>query len=92
MKKQLRTERWLGTHMTDITDEWLQTLGLPVEASEALEISLSFFGNNEANALRWLQDPVRGLEYKKPVDLLMTEEGRKKVIELIWKLENGVVV
>ena len=78
--------------MTDITDEWLQTLGLPVEASEALEISLSFFGNNEANALRWLQTPVRGLGHKRPVDLLQEAKGQQQVIELIWKLENGVVV
>lgn len=67
-------------------------LGLTDEASEALELSLGLFGNNEAKALKWLQDPVRGLGHKKPVDLLKTEDGRQQVIELIWKLENGVVV
>lgn len=67
-------------------------LGLPAEASEALELSLGLFGNNEAETLRWLQSPVRGLGNKKPVDLLLTAAGQQQVIELIWKLENGVVV
>lgn len=92
MKKQLRTERGLETQMSEITDEWLKILGLPAEASEALELSLGLFGNNEAETIRWLQNPVRGLDHKKPVDLLLTVDGRKQVIELIWKLENGVVV
>jgi len=67
-------------------------LGLQPEATEALELSLKFFGGNEASALNWLNSPVLGLGRKKPVDLLKTEEGRQQVIELIWKLENGVVV
>ncbi|WP_271007088.1 MbcA/ParS/Xre antitoxin family protein [Pseudomonas aeruginosa] len=73
-----------------IIHELIQILGLPSEASEALEFSLWLFGNNVDATLRWLQEPARGLGHKKPVDLLMTEEGRKQVILLINRIEYGV--
>jgi putative toxin-antitoxin system antitoxin component (TIGR02293 family) len=64
-------------------------LGLPVEAQEALDLALGLFGNKQALALNWLNTPVLGLGNKKPVELLQTEPGRKRVIEFIWRLENG---
>lgn len=64
-------------------------LGLTAESQEALDLALGLFGNKQALALNWLNTPVLGLANKKPVELLQTEPGRKRVIEFIWRLENG---
>ncbi|WP_427144029.1 antitoxin Xre/MbcA/ParS toxin-binding domain-containing protein [Pseudomonas nitroreducens] len=74
------------------TNVMVSYLGLPEESSEAVDMCFGLFADDERAVLAWLQAPVRGLGHKRPVDLLKTEEGRKQVIELIWKLENGVVV
>lgn len=67
-------------------------LSLPVEAQEALDLALGLFGNKQPLALNWLNTPALGLGNKKPVELLQTEPGRKRVIEFIWRLENGAGV
>lgn len=67
-------------------------LGLIAESQEALDLALGLFGNKQALALNWLNTPVLGLGNKKPVELLQTEPGRKRVIEFIWRLENGAGV
>jgi len=74
------------------TNVMVSYLGLPEESSEAIDMCFGLFADDERAVLSLLQAPVRGLGHKKPVDLLKTEEGRQQVIELIWKLENGVVV
>ncbi|MEU6148353.1 MbcA/ParS/Xre antitoxin family protein [Streptomyces sp. NPDC047081] len=64
-------------------------LSLPAESQEALDLALGLFGNKQALAMNWLNTPVLGLGNKKPAELLQTEPGRKRVIEFIWRLENG---
>lgn len=65
-------------------------LSLPPDYQEALDLSLGLFGGDHLATINWLQTPVLGLGSQKPVDLLQSPEGRAQVIELIWKLENGV--
>lgn len=69
-----------------------EDLGLPLEAGEALRLALSLFGGNELATNNWLNTPAIALSGKMPIELLGGEVGRQQVIELIWKLENGVSI
>lgn len=39
---------------------------------------------------RWLHNPVFALEGKKPIDLIKTESGRRKVEEVLHQIEYGI--
>jgi putative toxin-antitoxin system antitoxin component (TIGR02293 family) len=42
-------------------------------------------------AMRWMGTPVRALKYATPVSLIHNAKGRKAVIEVLGRLENGVL-
>lgn len=69
-----------------------EDLSLPQEASEAINLALGLFGGNELATINWLKSPAIALAGIVPMDLLQTREGQQQVIELIWKLENGVSI
>ncbi|WP_454869664.1 antitoxin Xre/MbcA/ParS toxin-binding domain-containing protein [Pseudomonas putida] len=69
-----------------------EDLGLPPEAGEALHLALGLFSGNLLATINWLKSPAIALAGKVPMDLLQTREGQQQVIELIWKLENGVSI
>lgn len=69
-----------------------EDLGLPPEAGEAINLALGLFGGNDLATSNWLDTPAIALSGIKPIDLLVSEAGRQQVIELIWKLENGVSI
>lgn len=69
-----------------------ENINLPPAASEALRLALSLFGGNELATNNWLNTPAIALSGKMPIELLGGEVGRQQVIELIWKLENGVSI
>lgn len=69
-----------------------EDLSLPQEASEAINLALGLFGGNELSTNNWLNTPAIALSGVKPIELLVSEAGRQQVIELIWKLENGVSI
>lgn len=69
-----------------------EDLGLPPEVGEALNLALSLFGGNELATNNWLNTPAIALSGIKPIELLGSELGRQQVIELIWRLENGVSI
>ncbi|EKT4476341.1 DUF2384 domain-containing protein [Pseudomonas putida] len=69
-----------------------EDLGLPLEAGEAIRLALSLFGGNELATKNWLNTPAIALSGIKPVELLVSDAGRQQVVELIWKLENGVSI
>jgi len=54
--------------------------------AECLEL---FDGDRDA-AERWLSQPVRGLNYQLPCDLLSSEAGIEQLRTLIGQLEHGV--
>jgi putative toxin-antitoxin system antitoxin component (TIGR02293 family) len=55
--------------------------------------AIAFFGyNNEEVAHRWLTKPIRGLGYKRPVDMVHTDKDTELVLNLINCLEHGIFV
>ncbi|HRP76740.1 MAG TPA: DUF2384 domain-containing protein [Rhodocyclaceae bacterium] len=45
---------------------------------------------NRRLAERWLSEPVRGLDYQRPIDLLTTSAGIEAVKTLLVRMEYGV--
>jgi putative toxin-antitoxin system antitoxin component (TIGR02293 family) len=45
---------------------------------------------NEAETKRWLLTPKQDLEGKTPLQLLVTDEGTKKVEEMLYRAEYGI--
>ena len=45
---------------------------------------------DEAEAKRWLESPARGLDYRIPVDVMLTESGRQQVYDLLLRSEYCV--
>ena len=56
---------------------------------KVFQAALALFGSEEA-AHHWLKHPVRGLDNKRPIDMLSTAEDTKLVLNLIGRLEHGV--
>jgi putative toxin-antitoxin system antitoxin component (TIGR02293 family) len=46
---------------------------------------------NRQKALRWLGTPVRALEYATPISLLHSPEGQRAVLEVLDRIEYGVI-
>jgi hypothetical protein len=42
-------------------------------------------------AMRWMGTPVRALDYSTPVSLLGIRKGRRAVIDVLGRLEHGVL-
>jgi len=49
------------------------------------------YAGDEEAARRWLGEPSRGLGGRKPVDMLTTSAESESVLDLIGRLEHGVV-
>jgi len=45
---------------------------------------------NKQDALRWLGTPVRGLAFATPISLLGTEEGARRVSDVLGQMEHGI--
>lgn len=56
------------------------------------EGALSLFENDVAAATKWMSSPVRGLGSKRPLDMLGTRAETEAVLDLIGRLERGVLV
>jgi putative toxin-antitoxin system antitoxin component (TIGR02293 family) len=56
------------------------------------EEALSLFENDVAAATEWMSSPARGLGSKCPIDMLGTRVETKAVLDLIGRLERGVLV
>lgn len=53
---------------------------------------LSLFESDKAAASEWMSSPVRGLGSKRPIEMLGTRVETKAVLDLIGRLERGVLV
>jgi putative toxin-antitoxin system antitoxin component (TIGR02293 family) len=49
------------------------------------------FEGDEAKAIAWLKRPVKGLESKRSIDMAATCAESKEVLDLIGRLEHGVI-
>lgn len=56
------------------------------------EEALSLFENDADAAKKWMNSPVRGLGSRRPLDMLGTRVETNAVLDLIGRLERGVVV
>jgi putative toxin-antitoxin system antitoxin component (TIGR02293 family) len=56
------------------------------------EEALSLFENDVAAATEWMGSPARGLGSKRPLEMLRTRVETNAVLDLIGRLERGVLV
>jgi putative toxin-antitoxin system antitoxin component (TIGR02293 family) len=54
-----------------------------------LELGKKVLGSDE-ELNQWLHNPVFALDGKKPVDVIKTESGRRKVEEVLHQIEFGI--
>jgi putative toxin-antitoxin system antitoxin component (TIGR02293 family) len=59
---------------------------------EVFEEALSLFEGDFTATRIWMDSPVRGLGLKKPLDMLGTRVEANAVLDLIGRLERGVLV
>lgn len=57
-----------------------------------VEQALSLFENNVPAAAQWMSSPVRGLGPKRPLDMIRMRMATKAILNLIGRLERGVIV
>ncbi|QKJ86544.1 DUF2384 domain-containing protein [Paramixta manurensis] len=55
-----------------------------------LDRAVELFEGDKAAARRWLNEPVRGLNWKTPAELVASEAGAYEVMKMITRLEHGV--
>lgn len=87
--RRTHVARWVGTSfrhslMSARTGEVFCRL---VETLDAL---LELHEGDLDGALRWLTSPVLSLASERPIDLLITEPGRRAVLQVILALEHGL--
>lgn len=58
---------------------------------QLIELSEKVMGSREA-ADEWLHSEAMALSYKRPIDMLSSEEGRGDVETLLKKLDAGVYI
>jgi len=56
------------------------------------EQALSLFEDDVSAATKWMCSPVRGLDSRRPIDMLCTRVETNAVLDLIGRLERGVLV
>lgn len=59
--------------------------------AEVFYASLELFESDETAAQQWLHSPILGLGNKRPIELLTTSAETEAVLDLIGRLEHGVV-
>lgn len=59
--------------------------------AEVYKSAIDLFEGDEERASQWLLHPVRGLGGKRPVEMIATTAGAEAVLDLIGRLEHGVI-
>lgn len=73
-----------GTFKTDESDKLYRF-------AEVFKAAIDLFGGDIKAAQAWLQKPVLGLGNKRPIDMLTTSAESNAVLNLIGRLEHGVI-
>ncbi len=82
--------------LTRWTKNKKSTKSISKQKSDRLEIleSILVLGKkvlgSEDELNRWLHNPVFALDGKKPIDLIKTESGRRRVEEALHQIEYGI--
>lgn len=61
------------------------------EHEQILEKAATVLGSRQV-AERWIKEPARGLNRRRPLDLLSTAAGREKVNTYLCQIEHGVYI
>lgn len=59
--------------------------------AQILGSALALFEGNEAATRQWLCEPVRGLGGRRPIEMAATSAQTTAVLDLIGRLEHGVI-
>lgn len=60
--------------------------------SEEIRRKAAYVLGDADEAQRWLERPARGLDYRIPVDVMLTETGRQQVYDLLLQIEYCVFI
>lgn len=60
--------------------------------AEVYNSATDLFEGDGIRAMTWLLKPARGLGDRRPIDMVSTTAGAEAVLDLIGRLEHGVVV
>lgn len=71
------------------SDAFVGTLSTTVIGRSILERAVSVFGN-EAAARTWMTSPAIGLGGRSAQELFVTEEGRRRLLDYLGRLDMGV--
>jgi uncharacterized protein (DUF2384 family) len=74
----------------DRPDQTTATLAAATALSSVIRRALQVIGD-EAEAMRWLGTPVRALSYATAISLPHDANGRKSVLNVLGRLEHGVL-
>lgn len=62
-----------------------------IRLARVLTLALEVFGNQKNATVAWLHDPIVALGGKAPVEFLDTDEGLRRVEQLLMQLDYGGV-
>ncbi len=61
-----------------------------VRLQRLVELALELFDGRSESVAQWMTGEVRGLGYRRPIELAETELGAREVEHMIGRLEHGV--
>lgn len=82
--------------MTRITQSKKKDNEVSLQKADSLEVLRSIFElgksvlGSKDSVTQWLRSPVFSLAGQKPIDLIKTESGRRKVETALHQIENGI--
>jgi putative toxin-antitoxin system antitoxin component (TIGR02293 family) len=62
-----------------------------VRLARVLTLALEVFGNQKNATVAWLHEPIVGLGGKAPVEFLDTDEGLRRIEQVLMQLDYGGV-
>ena len=63
-----------------------------INEDEAFNKACELFAQDREKAEEWLNSPQRALGGKIPIEVARTKEGTQEVLDIIGRLENGVIL
>jgi len=91
--------RFTGISERNVTRRKNAGKGLSPDESErvarfvrVMDAAVQLFAGNKEDASHWLSSNVKGLGNTSPISLISTESGALEVLDLIGRLEHGVLI
>ena len=75
---------------TDVLDAPVAIAPAP-SMGEVFEMAVHVLGSVESG-IEWLSKPAFGLERRRPMDVMQTEDGARAVATYLMQIEHGVYV